>query len=210
MRKRLLPLVALCAAVPTGLSIFTVVASAQPTRAESPQDRKPTTAPKAQKTEAAAPAATPPQPIAAPPGPKLSIQPGSGWVSRCVSDSRQSAVECSIEQTATLSNSGQLLASVVIRVPADTHQPVMMVQVPVGLYLPAGLSLQIDDGKPQPLVLQTCDLKGCYAGAPFSTDLLDAMKAGKRLVVTFQNLAKESINVPLTLDNFAEAYQRIQ
>jgi invasion protein IalB len=115
-----------------------------------------------------------------------------------------------MEQTVVLTGSGQLLASAVVRVPADTRQPVMMIQVPVGLYLPAGLNLQVDDEKPQPLELQTCDLKGCYAGTPLPPEMLSAMKAGKRLTITFQNLAKENIVVPLTLANFAEAYQKIQ
>jgi invasion protein IalB len=142
--------------------------------------------------------------------PKLSLQPGVGWSSKCASETRQTPVECSVEQTVVVTNSGQLLASVVIRIPADTRQPVMMVQVPVGLYLPAGLNLQVDDEKPQPLALQTCDLKGCYAGAPVSPEMIKAMKDGKLFKITLQNMAKENISVPLTLANFAEAYQKIQ
>jgi invasion protein IalB len=97
-----------------------------------------------------------------------------------------------------------------VRVPTDTHQPVMMVQLPVGLYLPAGLNLQVDDGKPQPIPLQTCDVKGCYAGTQISAELIASLKTGKRLTLTFQNLAKNNVVVPIALDNFADAYQRIQ
>jgi invasion protein IalB len=86
----------------------------------------------------------------------------------------------------------------------------MMIQVPVGLYLPAGLNLQVDEGKPQPVPLQTCDLKGCYAGMQISPELLATLKAGKRLSMTFENLAKNNVTVPLVLDNFAEAFQKIQ
>lgn len=135
---------------------------------------------------------------------------GAKWVSQCASASRQSQVECTMEQTILLNNTRQLLASVVLRVPADTHQPVMMVHVPVGLYIPAGLTLQIDEGKPLSIGLQTCDLKGCYAGETVPKDMIESMKGGKRLAITFQNVAKQSITVPLTLDNFAEAYQKIQ
>ena len=142
--------------------------------------------------------------------PKLNLQPGAGWLSKCASETRQTPVECSMEQTVVVTSSGQLLASVVIRIPADTRQPVMMVQVPVGLYLPAGLNLQVDDEKPQPLALQTCDLKGCYAGTPVSPEMIKAMKDGKLFKITLQNMAKENISVPLTLANFAEAYQKIQ
>jgi Invasion associated locus B (IalB) protein. len=53
-------------------------------------------------------------------------------------------------------------------------------------------------------------LKGCYVGEQMSAQLLNAMKSGKRLAVIFQNLEKKNISVPLTLADFAEAYQRIQ
>jgi invasion protein IalB len=144
------------------------------------------------------------------PAPNPNPPASGGWVSKCVSESRQNPVECSMEQTVVLTSTGQLLASVLVRVPTDTHQPVMMIQVPVGLYLPAGLNLQIDEGKPQPIPLQTCDLKGCYAGMQISQELIASLKAGKRLTMTFQNLAKNNVVVPMALDNFADAYQKIQ
>jgi invasion protein IalB len=62
-----------------------------------------------------------------------------------------------------LANTGQALVSVVVRTQADKGEPVMAIRVPVGLYLPAGLGLKIDDGKPETVPLQTCDLQGCYA-----------------------------------------------
>jgi invasion protein IalB len=140
----------------------------------------------------------------------LNLPPGTGWVSRCVSEARQSPMECSMEQTAAPTNTGQVLAAVTVRVPTETHQPVMMVQLPVGLYLPAGLVLQIDESKPQTIPLQTCDLKGCYAGMQINPELLSALKAGKRLTMTFVDVAKHNIAVPLALDNFAETLVKIE
>ncbi len=132
------------------------------------------------------------------------------WRSRCASASRQSVPECAIEQTAVLDKTGQMLASVSVRLPPAGGQPVMMVHVPVGLFLPAGISVRIDEQAPLQLVVQTCDLRGCYAGSPVSAEMLKAMKAGKRLAVGFQSLSKQAVTVPLTLAQFAESYQRIQ
>jgi invasion protein IalB len=136
--------------------------------------------------------------------------PGAEWVSRCASEARQGTLECVVEQTAVLHKTGQLVAAVSIRVPADTHQPSLAVQIPVGLFLPAGVTLQVDDKKAISLTLQTCDLKGCYAATPISPELLSDLKAGKKLAVSFQNLTKENISVPLQLTNFNQAYQKIQ
>jgi invasion protein IalB len=134
----------------------------------------------------------------------------SAWVSRCSSATRKAVPECVMEQTAVLTKTGQLVTALTIRVPAGTGTPVMMVHVPVGLYLPYGIKMQIDDRKPVDLVVQTCDLKGCYSGMQISPDLLGKLKTGKHLAVSFQNLAKQNISVPLTLAEFDKAYQRIQ
>ena len=150
----------------------------------------------------AAPAAPSPAQAAAP--------AAAAWRSHCNSASRQTVPECMVEQTAILGKTGQMLASVSVRVPPSGSQPVMMVQVPVGLFLPAGINVRIDEQPPLQLVIQTCDLKGCYAGSPVSADMLKAMKAGKQIGVEFQNLSKQAITVPLTLTQFAEAYRSIQ
>jgi invasion protein IalB len=157
------------------------------------------------------PAAQAATPVAPPASGEGAPQPqGTEWVSRCASEARQGALECALEQTAVLQKTGQLIAAVSVRVPADTHQPTLAVQIPVGLFLPAGVSLQIDDKKPLTLPLQTCDLKGCYAAMPISPDMLAELKGGKKLAVSFQNLTKENISVPLQLANFEQAYQKIQ
>jgi invasion protein IalB len=172
-------------------------------------------APKPARTpQAPLPAGPPPAP--APTGDAAASLPAQPeWTSRCASDGRHGALECAIEQNVFLSKTGQLIAAVSVRVPADTHQPAFTVQVPLGLFLPAGISLQVDDNRPMSLAIQTCDAKGCYAVTPISPEMLGALKAGKKLAITFQNLSRENISrenisVPLQLANFAQAYQKIE
>jgi len=154
--------------------------------------------------------APPVKPVEQSPNVNLQEATSTGWISRCTSEARGSAVECTIEQSAVLAKTGQLVTMVTVRVPSDTRQPLLMVHVPIGLYLPSGLMLQIDESKPEQLALQTCDLKGCYAATQISSELLTLMKEGKQLTITFQNLAKNNVAVRLTLDNFAEAYKKIE
>jgi invasion protein IalB len=154
----------------------------------------------------AAPLAAPTQ--ADPPPANGASQPG--WAARCTSASRDAPLECAIEQTAVLSKTGQLLVLVNIRVSSDTHTPVALVQLPLGLNLPAGAKLQVDDGKPIDLQIQTCENRGCYASTPIAADLLAALKSGKQLKLSFQNLAKETIAIPMPLADFAAAYDKIK
>lgn len=147
-----------------------------------------------------APAATDGAPAPAPPG----------WAARCNSPGRSAPLECAIEQTAVLTKTGQLIVLINVRVPAETRTPVALVQLPLGLNLPAGAKLQVDDGKTSDLQIQTCEARGCYANTPISPDMLAAMKSGKQLKVSFQNLAKETITIPMPLADFAAAYEKIK
>ncbi len=162
-------------------------------------------APKSKAAPPAAPAApAPPQADAA------AANAPPGWNVRCGSVSRDAPLECAMEQTAVLSKTGQLIILVNIRVPADTRAPVALVQLPLGLNLPGGAKLQVDDGKATDLQIQTCENRGCYAGTTIAPDLLAALKSGKQLKVSFQNLNKETITIPMPLTDFAAAYEKIK
>ena len=109
-----------------------------------------------------------------------------------------------------LPRTGQLVIAVNIRVPADTHTPSALIQLPLGLNLPVGAKLQVDDGKAADLQIQTCENSGCYASTPIAPDLLAALKSGKQLKMSFQNLNKEAMTMPLPLADFAAAYDKIK
>jgi invasion protein IalB len=159
-------------------------------------------APPAAAQAAPAPSATPQGESNAPPPP--------GWVARCASTSREAPLECAVEETAVLSKTGQLIVLVNIRVASDTHQPTALVQLPLGLNLPVGAKLQVDEGKTHDLQIQTCENRGCYANLPIAPDMLAALRNGKQLKVSFQNLNKETITIPMPLTDFAAAYDKIK
>jgi invasion protein IalB len=174
----------------------------QPAKSKTPA-KSAQTAPNNAATPAAAPADNAN-------GAPANSPPPPGWVARCGSASRDAPLECAIEQNAVLPRTGQLVIAVNIRVPADTHTPSALIQLPLGLNIPNGAKLQVDDGKTADLQIQTCEARGCYAGTTIAPDLLAAMKSGKQLKVSFQNLAKETLTVPLPLADFAAAYDKIK
>jgi invasion protein IalB len=136
--------------------------------------------------------------------------PQPGWVARCTSASRGAPLECAMEQTAVLTKTGQLIVLVNLRIPADTKTPLALVQLPLGLNLPAGAKLQVDDGKAIDLPIQTCENRGCFVSTPIPAELLTALRSGKQLKVSFQNFGKENITIPIPLADFAATYDRIR
>jgi invasion protein IalB len=162
-------------------------------------------APKSKGTAQAAPATAAP---AAAAGTAPATPPG--WAVRCSSVSRDAPLECAIEQSAVLTKTGQLIVLINIRVPGDTRAPVALVQLPLGLNLPVGAKIQVDDGKAVDLQIQTCENRGCYTSTVIAPDFLAALKSGKQLKVSFQDMAKETIAIPIPLVDFAAAYDKIK
>jgi invasion protein IalB len=155
-----------------------------------------------------APAATP-QPQPAAPA-ENSAAPQPGWVVRCVSATRDAPLECAMEETAVLTKTGQVVVMVNIRVASDTHTPILLVQLPLGLNLLAGAKLQVDEGKAADLQIQTCENRGCYASTPLAPDILNALRSGKQLKLSFQNMNNENLAIPMPLADFGTAYDKIK
>lgn len=153
---------------------------------------------------------TAPAPAVAPAAEAAPAAAPPGWAARCSSASRDAPLECAIEQTAILSKTGQLVVLVNIRVPSDTHAPILLVQLPLGLNLPVGAKLQVDDGKVTDLQIQTCENRGCYATIAVAPDVLAALKSGKQMKLSFQTMNKETIAIPMPLVDFAAAYDKIK
>ncbi|MEH6527539.1 MAG: invasion associated locus B family protein [Sneathiella sp.] len=137
-------------------------------------------------------------------------QPDSSWSVQCEAKSREALPDCRIEQRAVVTKTGRLLMQITIRVPAETRKPVMMVQGPLGTFLPAGLQLDVDGSELMKLPFQTCEANGCFAGTPLSSEQLRVLFAGQKLNVRVQSVNKQPITVPMSLIGFTSAYKKIQ
>ncbi len=151
----------------------------------------------------------PPAPAQAPSAPQQAPPPDN-WASGCTTSARGSPLDCSIVQRAIESRTGQLVAMVRIRIPPDAKNPVMLVQMPLGVYLPGKLSMNIDGADAGSIDFQTCDQAGCYAGTPISDAFLSTMMKGQTLNLTVQDQQHKPQTVPITLIGFGKAYGNIQ
>lgn len=187
-------------------------AVAQPASKNPPVANPPAATPPAASSPAASsPAAGAPKAAeAAAVAPGIGEVPAGSWASRCVAETRGGPFDCVIEQSAFIANTGQVLGGIAVRLAPGAQQPVLTVQVPVGLDIASGIALQVDNAKAETLAVQTCELKGCFATLPLTAERLAALKAGKTLNVGFQNLSKQVFTLPFVLTSFAEAYKKIQ
>lgn len=113
--------------------------------------------------------------------------------------------ECRIFQNlVSKENKHVVLRFVILRSPKKGDY-LAVVRVPLGVLLPAGLTLQVDSGKPDKVEFRTCDPEGCVAGIPLGSKLLASMRAGKHCKVAVQDLLRRKIVLPVSLDGFSAA-----
>jgi len=157
----------------------------------------------AQEPKQKAPAAAPAQQAA----PQNAPQAAPGWAVSC--NNAGQGLVCKAVQTIVLAKTRQLLLSVAISKPAESQNAAMLLQLPHGIFNPAGVGVRIDEEKPEQLQIQTCDAKGCYAGMSVTPEKQAAMFKGAKLNVAFQNLKKQSITVPVPLKGFEAAFKKL-
>lgn len=150
---------------------------------------------------AAAPAAGA-KPAAAPTGP--------AWESGCQAASRAAPLNCGMQQRLGVQQTGQLIAALAIQVPSQTRKPSMILQLPLGMNLAQGASLQIDANPAIKVPIQSCDQSGCVAIMALPDATLAQMMAAKGMTLTLMNAANKPIKVPFQMTGFATTYNNIK
>ena len=147
----------------------------------------------------------PPAPTTAPPA--QPEQPAVNWTVNC--ESAGSGLECKASHVIVTAQTRQLVLAVTVSKPAGGNDGAMLFRLPHGLFNPAGITLAIDDQKPDRIDIQTCDATGCYAGAPLPPERLAGMTGGTSLKIVFQDLKKQNITVTVPLKGFDEAFKKL-
>ena len=133
------------------------------------------------------------------------------WSVVCRSAGREETLACTLEQQIIVRETGRRLARLTIKTTKATEAGFasMLLQVPLGLSIADGLTMQVDQAAPVTIPIQTCDANGCYGGHIVDQALLSALRAGSQLVLSFFDLQKQKIDANFTLAGFTAAYSRI-
>ena len=85
----------------------------------------------------------------------------------------------------------------------------MVLQLPHGLNIKAGVRFQIDKNPPHVLAFATSTKKGIFAKTPISDQLLQSLKTGKKISIGMAVLAGKTIVVPISLAGFDIAFEKL-
>ncbi len=128
------------------------------------------------------------------------------WTLRCASDTQSG---CMMFQNLVLKTGGQPVLQFGIGIAPDDGVPTVLVSLPLGIALPPGIAIRIDQGTPATFPVERCEPDGCRAGMKLRDSTIKQLSQGQQLHVTFHDGARKPINVLLSLDGFSAAYQAL-
>lgn len=128
------------------------------------------------------------------------------WVVQC---GEETPKRCRAVQNIVMQKTSQRLLTVVVEPREGAPNHALVLALPHGVFLPAGATVKVDDGAPSPMVIQTSDANGAYAGMAINDELLASLKKGTQLTVAFKTAQRKDIAVPVTLIGFTAAYTQL-
>lgn len=153
----------------------------------------------------AQPAQTPP--VASGPAPQRTTATFEDWTLRCETQGTPPVKNCELVQAVTAQGQQTPVTQVAIG-RATPKDPLKVVfQLPVNVWIPAGLKLTYD-AKIAPLqaALRWCTPAGCFADLDLTNDQVKQMRAvtaqGR---FTFKDAARRDVNIPVSFKGFAPA-----
>jgi invasion protein IalB len=135
----------------------------------------------------------------------------SAWVKLCekapsITEPKKELNVCLTHHERLDGNTGMVLVSAAIRKVEGQDKEALMVMVPLGMALPPGVQVKVDDKEPVKLQFTLCHAAGCTAEGEATKAVIDQMKTGKQVVVAAINLAGKAIGFPVPLNGFDKAY----
>lgn len=135
------------------------------------------------------------------------------WIVRCqpAPEGAFGAGElCEMYQGVSESESGQTVFEVVIGYPQGAESPIALFNLPLGMRLPPGVQLQVDENEPVGFAVQICLNSGCRGDIAINETLEAQMRAGAQAVLTIADPQGRGIELPLSLSGFSAALDEIE
>lgn len=135
---------------------------------------------------------------------------GAPWLVSCSSGGVSTDLECQVSQNLTESKTGQRVLTLTVRRQGEKGELALLLALPHGLFLPSGVSYQIDNGEKATAAVQTSDQNGAYAAVPLSPALLKALKTGTTLNIGMEAVTRKPLTIPVPLKGFTAAVDKMQ
>ena len=131
------------------------------------------------------------------------------WDLRCDTPPGAQTQQCFITQFVTAEDRENVGLSIVVMKTADKQARILRVLAPLGVLLPRGLGLRIDEADLGTTGFVSCLPNACVAEVLMDDTLVGQLRSGgKAMFVIFQT-PEEGIGVPISLGGFGEGFDAL-
>ncbi len=131
------------------------------------------------------------------------------WQIRCETPPGAQNEQCALFQSVVAEDRASVGITVLVLKTADQKTRLMRVQAPLGVLLPAGLGLKVDNVDVGRAGFVKCLPRGCYAEVVMDDKLMGQLRNGQTATFFIVQTPEEGIGFPLSLKGFGEGYDQL-
>jgi invasion protein IalB len=131
------------------------------------------------------------------------------WEIRCETPAGASSEQCALIQSVVAEDKSNVNLVVIVLKTTDGKSRLLRVIAPLGVLLPNGLGLKIDETDIGRAGFVKCLPTGCVAEVVMDDKLIDQLRTGKTATFIIHQVPEEGIGLPLTLKGFKEGYAKL-
>jgi invasion protein IalB len=131
------------------------------------------------------------------------------WQIRCDTPPGAQSEQCALMQSVTAEDRPNVGLTVIVLKTADQKSRLMRVVVPLGVLLPSGLGLKIDNNDVGRAGFVRCLPNGCVAEVVMEDKLIDQMRNGQTSTFIIFQTPEEGIGFPMSLKGFGEGFDKL-
>lgn len=131
------------------------------------------------------------------------------WQIRCETPPGAQNEQCALFQSVVAEDRANVGITVLVLKTADQKSRLMRVQAPLGVLLPAGLGLKVDNADVGRAGFVRCLPRGCYAEVVMDDALVAKLRTGQTATFFIFQTPEEGIGFPLGLKGFGEGYDKL-
>jgi invasion protein IalB len=131
------------------------------------------------------------------------------WQIRCDTPPGAQAEQCALMQSVTAEDRPNIGLTVIVLKTSDQKSRLMRVVAPLGVLLPSGLGLKIDNQDVGRAGFVRCLPNGCVAEVVIDDNLIKQLRTGQTSTFIIFQTPEEGIGFPMSLKGFGEGYDQL-
>ena len=132
------------------------------------------------------------------------------WQIRCDTPPGSQGDQCALIQSVTAEDRPNVGLTVIVLRTADQKSRLLRVLAPLGVLLPSGLGLKVDQTDIGRAGFVRCLPNGCVAEVVMDDTLINRLRTGQTATFIIFQTPEEGIGIPMSLAGFGDGFERLR